>query len=122
MIAWIVIVACTFASVELVARLPIGDRVAALRETVARVTAATGSTASDHWKQQALTALARRLFANSVALLLLLLAAGAPFLAAIPLSELAGHGILQPVASVGGMAAAAACAAVYATCRARVVR
>lgn len=122
MIAWIVIVTCTFACVELVARLPIGERVESLRQTLARVTHATGSTASDHWKQRALTALARRLFVDSVALLFLLLAVLTPFLAAIPLSELAGHGILQPVASVGGMAAASACAAAYATCRARVVR
>ena len=122
MIAWIVIVACTLASVELVVRLPIGARVAALRASLARVAAAAGSTASDHWKQRALTALAQRVLGDSVALLLLLLAVLAPFLAAVPLSELAGHGILRTVASLGGTAAASACAALYVTCRGLVVR
>ena len=122
MIAWTVIVLCTLVSVELVARLPIGDRVAALRETLARVTATASSTASDHWKQRALSACARRMLADSVMLSLLLLVVLTPFLAAVPLSALAGHGILQPVASAGGIAATSASAAVYAACRARIAR
>lgn len=122
MIPWIVIAGCAVAAVELVARLPLGTRTAALRDTLARVAAATGSSASDHWKQRALTVLSRRMFVHSMALSLLLLVGLAPFLAAIPLSAAAGHDILQPVASVGGMAVASTCAAVYATCRARLVR
>ena len=69
MIAWLVIVVCTMAAVELLLRLPIARSVTRLRETLARATATVrSSTVSDHWKERALTAYARRMLSASVTL------------------------------------------------------
>ena len=120
MIAWLVIVVCTMAAVELLLRLPIARSVTRLRETLARATATVrSSTVSDHWKERALTAYARRMLSASVTLFLLLLAVLTPFVVAAPLAYLAGQDILKPISSVGGTTATSAGAIVYAGLRVR---
>ena len=120
MIAWLVIVVCTMAAVELLLRLPIARSVTRLRETLARATATVrSSTVSDHWKERALTAYARRMLSASVTLFLLLLAVLTPFVVAAPLAYLAGQDILKPISSVGRTAATSAGAIVYAGLRVR---
>ena len=121
MVPWVVIVLCTLAAVELGIRLPFRSRLAILRETLERVAATVGSTSvSDRRKERILRACARRMFASSVVTFLLLLAVLAPFLVAVPLSDLAGHGILEPIASAGGIVATTVTAAAYAMLRVRI--
>ena len=123
MIPWVVIVLCTMAAVEIGIRLPFSVRLAILREAAARVAPTIGSASvSDREKQRILSACARRIFASSVAMFFLLLAVLAPFLLAVPLSELTGYGILEPAASASGIAATIVTAAVYGFLRARVAR
>ena len=118
MIAWLVIVFCTMAAVELLLRLPIARSVTRLRETLARATATVrSSTVSDHWKERALTAYARLMLSVSVTLFLLLLAVLTPFVVAAPLAYLAGQDILEPISSAGGTAATSAGAILYAGLR-----
>lgn len=114
----LLIAACVF--VEGLLRLPIVRRVRLMGQTLARVRfVLSAGSVSDHWKERALLAYARKLWMDSAILLVCLLLLGAPLLLVLQVCDRVGIFNSEILYSAGGLFLATLAGTVYGFVRSR---
>ncbi len=111
---WIALAAGTVSFVELFQRLGLSRRIAALAVSGRKAASIVRSSAiSDHWKERALLAYARRVFIGTLALFGLLIACAAPALLLLAIASMADPTVWEAAGSPAALVLASLTAVVY---------
>jgi hypothetical protein len=116
--SWLVLLVCTFLTVELFFRLPFIDsarRVIAVSRKSASVVAS--SKISDHWKEKVVPVYAGKLFVGSLQLFGWMILAFMPFIAGVPLVDTLGMEVNALLVSWPGLLVTTLVAVIYASLR-----